>query len=141
MRWWRRRREQALFAATASLIAAARRREPNVDVIAWLALVGALWVGAAFAGARIAVMLASGVLPEARAAARARRELSGLASRAIMSGISRAAHSGVIVEGSGALERLAGGGVLRYGRDASLRLHNAQEEEGAFSLVPDPRTP
>ncbi|MEV4703034.1 heavy metal translocating P-type ATPase [Actinoplanes sp. NPDC049316] len=68
--------------STASLAAAARRREPSVDVIAWLALVGALWVGEAFAGAVIAVMLASGVLLEARAAARARRELSALVARA-----------------------------------------------------------
>jgi len=68
--------------STASLIAAARRREPSVDVIAWLALVGALWVGEAFAGAVIAVMLASGVLLEARAAARASRELSALVARA-----------------------------------------------------------
>ena len=62
--------------STGSLVAAARRREPSVDVIAWLALVGALLVDEAFAGAVIAVMLASGVLLEARAAARARRELS-----------------------------------------------------------------
>ncbi|KUL23532.1 heavy metal translocating P-type ATPase [Actinoplanes awajinensis] len=71
-----------LLYSTASLITAARRREASVDVIAWLALVGALWVGEAFAGAMIAVMLASGVLLEARAAARARRELSALAARA-----------------------------------------------------------
>jgi heavy metal translocating P-type ATPase len=68
--------------STAALVAAARRREPSVDVIAWLALAGALWVGEAFAGAVIAVMLASGVLLEARAAARARRELSALVARA-----------------------------------------------------------
>jgi hypothetical protein len=30
---------------------------------------------------------------------------------------------------------------LLYGLDAILRLHNAQEEEGAFSLVPDARKP
>jgi len=68
--------------STASLVVAARRREPSVDVIAWLALAGALWVGEALAGAVIAVMLASGVLLEARAAARARRELSALVARA-----------------------------------------------------------
>ena len=70
-----------LVYSTASLIAAVRRREPSVDVIAWLALAGAWWVGEAFAGAVIAVMLASGVLLEARAAARARRELSALVAR------------------------------------------------------------
>jgi heavy metal translocating P-type ATPase len=68
--------------STVTLLAAIRRRQPSVDVIAWLALVGALLVGEAFAGAVIAVMLASGVLLEARAAARARRELSLLAARA-----------------------------------------------------------
>ncbi len=68
--------------STASLVAAVRRRQPSVDVIAWLALAGALLVGEVFAGAVIAVMLASGVLLEARAAARARRELSLLVARA-----------------------------------------------------------
>ncbi|MGE5830076.1 MAG: heavy metal translocating P-type ATPase [Micromonosporaceae bacterium] len=68
--------------STASMVAAIRRRQPSVDVIAWLALVGTLVIGEAFAGAVIAVMLASGVMLEARAAARARRELSLLVSRA-----------------------------------------------------------
>ncbi|GAA4607278.1 heavy metal translocating P-type ATPase [Actinoplanes octamycinicus] len=68
--------------STVTLIAAARRREPSVDVIAWLALAGALWVGEALAAAVIAVMLATGVLLEARAEARARRELSALVARA-----------------------------------------------------------
>jgi heavy metal translocating P-type ATPase len=68
--------------STTALVAAARRREAGVDVIAWLALAGALWVGEALAGAVVAVMLATGVLLEARAAARARRELSVLVTRA-----------------------------------------------------------
>jgi len=71
-----------LVYSTGSLVAAVRRRQPSVDVIAWLALAGSLAVGEAFAGAVIAVMLASGVLLEARAAARARRELSALVARA-----------------------------------------------------------
>jgi heavy metal translocating P-type ATPase len=58
------------------------RRQPSVDVIALLALAGALWVHEPFAGAMITVMLASGQLLEARAAARARRELSLLVERA-----------------------------------------------------------
>ena len=62
--------------------AAVRRRQPSVDVIALLALVGALVVGEPFAGSMITVMLASGRLLEARAAQRARRELSLLAERA-----------------------------------------------------------
>jgi heavy metal translocating P-type ATPase len=68
--------------SSVSLARAVRRREPSVDVIAWLALVGALLVDESFAGAVIAVMLASGSLLEARAAARARRELSLLVARA-----------------------------------------------------------
>ena len=63
-------------------VAAGRRRQPSVDVIAVLALAGALAVGEAFAGAMITVMLTSGQLLEARAAARARRELGLLVSRA-----------------------------------------------------------
>ncbi len=63
-------------------VAALRRREPSVDVIALLALAGALAVGEPFAGAMIALMLASGQVLEARAAARARRELSLLVQRA-----------------------------------------------------------
>lgn len=61
---------------------AVRSRRPSVDVIAVLALGGALWVGEPFAGAMITVMLASGRLLEARAAARARRDLSLLVQRA-----------------------------------------------------------
>lgn len=58
------------------------RRQPSVDVIALLALVGALLVGEPFAGAMITVMLASGALLEARAGARSRQELSLLLERA-----------------------------------------------------------
>ncbi|NTV40126.1 MAG: heavy metal translocating P-type ATPase, partial [Demequinaceae bacterium] len=63
-------------------VAAIRTRQPGVDVIALLALAGALVVGEFFAGAMITVMLATGVLLEARAGARARRELSLLVQRA-----------------------------------------------------------
>src|SRR5664280_1507084 len=61
---------------------AIRRRQLSVDIIAVLALAGALAVNEPFAGAMITVMLASGQLLEARAAARARRELSLLVERA-----------------------------------------------------------
>ena len=71
-----------LLHSTVSLVEAIRRRQPSVDVIAWLALAGALLVGEALAGAVIALMLASGLLLEARAAERAHRELSLLAERA-----------------------------------------------------------
>jgi heavy metal translocating P-type ATPase len=70
-----------LAASVAWTAAAVRRRQPSVDVIAVLALAGALAVGEAFAGAMITVMLASGQLLEARAEARARRELGLLLER------------------------------------------------------------
>ena len=63
-------------------VGALRRRQPSVDIIALLALAGALWVNEPFAGAMVTVMLASGQLLEARAAAQARRELSLLVERA-----------------------------------------------------------
>ena len=60
--------------------AAVRRRAPSVDVIAVLALAGALVVGEAFAGAVITVMLTSGRLLEAQAggARAARPQAAGL---------------------------------------------------------------
>jgi heavy metal translocating P-type ATPase len=63
-------------------VSAVRRGQLSVDVIAVLALAGAIVVNEPFAGAMITVMLASGQLLEARAAARARRELSLLVQRA-----------------------------------------------------------
>lgn len=71
-----------LVFAVAWLAGALRRRQVSVDVIAVLALAGALWVSEPFAGAMITVMLATGRLLEARAQARARRELSLLVERA-----------------------------------------------------------
>jgi len=81
----------AAWAATAGLgavaavwwvVDAAREGRLGVDVIALLALVGALATGEYLAGAVITVMLASGRTIEARAGARARRELSALMARA-----------------------------------------------------------
>ena len=69
------------FSAVTTIGAVIRRRA-SVDIIAVLALAGALAVGESFAGAMITVMLASGQLLEAHAAARARRELSLLVERA-----------------------------------------------------------
>ncbi|HUX69982.1 MAG TPA: heavy metal translocating P-type ATPase [Cellulomonadaceae bacterium] len=63
-------------------VTAIRAGRLSVDVIALLALAGALWVGEPFAGAVITVMLATGQLLEERAAVRARRELSLLLERA-----------------------------------------------------------
>lgn len=70
-----------LAASIAWTLAAISRRQLSVDIIAVLALAGALIVGEPFAGAMITVMLASGQLLEARAEARARRELSLLLER------------------------------------------------------------
>jgi heavy metal translocating P-type ATPase len=61
--------------------AALLRRELSVDLIAVLALAGALAVGEPFAGAMLAVMLGTGQLLEQRADARARRDLSLLVER------------------------------------------------------------
>ncbi len=59
-----------------------RRREPGVDLIAVLAMGGALLLGEALAGAVIGVMLATGQVLEHYATARARRELLHLLARA-----------------------------------------------------------
>lgn len=70
-----------LVVSLVSTVRAVRDRKPTVDVIAVLALAGALVVGEAFAGTMIAVMLASGQMLEARAEARARHELRLLLER------------------------------------------------------------
>ncbi len=58
------------------------RREAGVDLIAVLALAGAMLLGEYLAGAVIGLMLASGRLLERRASARAMRELTALLARA-----------------------------------------------------------
>ena len=71
-----------IAACTWWIAAQALRRRLGVDVIALLALVGALAVEEELAGAVISVMLATGRTLEARAAGRARRELRALLERA-----------------------------------------------------------
>src|SRR5271165_6687737 len=61
-----------------------RRRRAGVDVIALLALAGAVAVGELLAAAVITVMLASGRALEGWAAGRARRDLTGLLRRVPM---------------------------------------------------------
>ncbi|HUZ24013.1 MAG TPA: heavy metal translocating P-type ATPase [Streptosporangiaceae bacterium] len=68
----------ALWAMATSL----RRRRLGVDVIALLAVAGAIAVGELLAAAVISVMLASGRALEGWAAGRARRDLQGLLERA-----------------------------------------------------------
>jgi heavy metal translocating P-type ATPase len=64
------------------VVDAARKHRLGVDIVALLALAGTLVVREYFAGAVITVMLASGRTLEARATARARRELRTLLERA-----------------------------------------------------------
>ncbi len=91
--WWtgaRAAADAAWFATTllgiipaiGSVVSAARQRRLGADVIALGALVGALAVGEVLAGAIITLMLASGRAIEARAAARAQRDLGALVGRA-----------------------------------------------------------
>ncbi len=58
------------------------RREPGVDVIALLAIVGSLALGQYLAGAVVALMLSTGQALESFAERRAHRELSALLERA-----------------------------------------------------------
>jgi heavy metal translocating P-type ATPase len=74
-------------AAAWFVVAAAREHRLGADVVAVLALIGALVVGEYVAGAVITVMLASGRVLESRALARAHRDLGALLARA-----PRAAH-------------------------------------------------
>ncbi len=71
-----------LVVSGAWMVESVRRHQLGVDLIAVLALAGALVVGEPFAGAMITVMLATGRLLEARASKRARRDLSLLVQRA-----------------------------------------------------------
>ena len=72
----------ALLPTTISVARDLLRHRAGVDVVAVLALGGTLGVGEYLAGAVIAFMLATGRELEARASARARRELSALLARA-----------------------------------------------------------
>ena len=72
----------ALAAATVHIVRDLLRRHAGVDLIALLALAGALALGEYLAGAVIGVMLATGRALESFAAARAERELSALLERA-----------------------------------------------------------
>jgi heavy metal translocating P-type ATPase len=65
-----------------SVVAGLRRRELGVDLIALLAMAGAVLLEEYLAGAVIALMLASGRTLEARASGKASRELRALLQRA-----------------------------------------------------------
>jgi heavy metal translocating P-type ATPase len=70
-----------IIPAVGSVVSAARERRLGADLLALAALVGALAVGEVLAGAIITLMLASGRAIEARAAARAQRDLGALVGR------------------------------------------------------------
>jgi heavy metal translocating P-type ATPase len=72
----------ALVPVTATLARSLLRRSAGVDVIAILAIVGALVLGEYLAGAVIGFMIATGLALEEYAANRAQRELSSLLRRA-----------------------------------------------------------
>lgn len=71
----------ALVPLSVSVIRTLSRGKPGVDIIALLAMAGALILGQYLAGAVIALMLAGGQVLEDFAGARARRELSALVER------------------------------------------------------------
>ncbi len=87
----------ALLPAAFSVLRELWRRRFGVDVIAVLALAGALGVGEYLAGAVIAVMLATGRTLEAYAQRRATRDLRALLERAPRTARRRSADGGVEV--------------------------------------------
>jgi heavy metal translocating P-type ATPase len=72
----------ALLPLALSTVAALRQRRLGVDLIALLAMAGALWLGEFLAGAVIALMLTGGQTLERFAQGRAVRELRALLDRA-----------------------------------------------------------
>jgi heavy metal translocating P-type ATPase len=72
----------ALVPVTIDIVRQLIRRRAGVDVIALLAMAGALLLGEYLAGAVIGLMVATGIALEEYAAARASRELSALLQRA-----------------------------------------------------------
>src|SRR5829696_6062628 len=72
----------ALIPLTLSIARGLRRGRAGVDVIALLAMGGALALGEQLAGAVIALMLAGGTALEEAAGRRARRDLTALLERA-----------------------------------------------------------
>ncbi|WXH27417.1 Potassium-transporting ATPase ATP-binding subunit [Myxococcus stipitatus] len=82
-RWaWAASTGVVLLPTLVTVIRGLLKRETGVDLIAVLAMVGALALGEYLAGAIIAVMLTGGAALERFAVARARRELSVLLNRA-----------------------------------------------------------
>ncbi len=117
-----------LAVAVTATAAAAWHRELRVDLIAVLALAGALWVGEPLAGAIISVMLASGRFLEARAAARAERDLTALVERAPTSA-RRHGPRGIEVVDVGTVAR---GDVLTVGTGEVVPVDGRLQDDGTF---------
>ena len=79
---WRATTVVGMAPAMVRVAVGLKRRSPGVDVVAVLAMAGALALGEALAGAVLALMLATGEGLDAFAAARAQRELRALLARA-----------------------------------------------------------
>jgi heavy metal translocating P-type ATPase len=92
----------ALLVTVVTSIITLRERRTSVDLIALLALAGALALGELAAGAVIAVMLSGGVALERFASRRAQRELTALLAR-----VPRTTHR----ETDGTLERIPVGAI------------------------------
>ncbi|MCQ0989355.1 heavy metal translocating P-type ATPase [Jiella marina] len=71
----------ALIVLAADMVRSLRRGDFGLDVIAALAMIGALWLGEYFAGAVIALMFSGGQALEAYAERRAKGELTALLAR------------------------------------------------------------
>jgi heavy metal translocating P-type ATPase len=128
-----------LLSCAGSMAIAIRHRRPTVDVIAVLALAGAFAVDELFAGAMIAVMLSSGQLLEARADARARRDLSLLVQRAPRTARRRVGDTiiEVDVDAVGVGDRVVVGAGEVVAVDGRL-LSNALLDESALTGEPLP---
>ena len=117
-----------------------RRGRVGVDVIALLALVGALAVGEPLAAAVISVMLASGRALEAWAAGRARRDLRALLERAPRTARRyRARLAGDGAAGCGRARRPAAGGARRAGAGRWHRRQRASAVLDESALTGEPR--
>jgi heavy metal translocating P-type ATPase len=79
---WRAVLILSLLTLAANVLASLRRGEIGVDVIALLAMAGALALGQVLAGAVVALMLSGGEMLELYATGQARKELASLVERA-----------------------------------------------------------
>nr|WP_205809077.1 heavy metal translocating P-type ATPase [Micromonospora sp. HNM0581] len=128
-RWWAFATLAALLPAAVSVLRELFRRRFGVDVIAVLALGGALVVGEYLAGAVVAVMLATGRTLEAYAQRRATRDLRALLERAPRTARRRTAEGGVEVV---PVDRVAVGDRLLVGPGDVVAVDGAVETDATF---------